>query len=194
MAEKTNKRKLATSAIALTTAAALLLGGTLAWQSISQEATNIVSAAVNPGGRLHDDFDGSNDKNVYVENFGTQNIYARIKLSEYLEIGQNAGNFAEGTDKSDVQQLLGTDVDDKTTYDTYYFGEDNLSDSYWTKKWAGGTKYIPTFNKDQDSLEAELNGTYENTNDVDGDGTAEPYEDFVDWNTAATDYSETDIE
>jgi len=38
---------------------------------------------VNPGGRLHDDFNGTDDKNIYVENFGTQPIFARIMLKEY---------------------------------------------------------------------------------------------------------------
>lgn len=35
-----NSKKKLTSAVAVVTAAALLLGGTFAWQSISQEALN----------------------------------------------------------------------------------------------------------------------------------------------------------
>ncbi|MBE5762327.1 MAG: hypothetical protein E7334_10095 [Clostridiales bacterium] len=76
-------RKIAATASALVLSASLLLGGTLAWQSISQEATNIIMDEVNPGGRLHDDFNGTDDKNIYVENFGTQPIFARIMLKEY---------------------------------------------------------------------------------------------------------------
>ena len=42
----------------------------------------------NPGGRLHDDFSGpGGTKDIYVENFGSQPIYARVRLDEYMEIG-----------------------------------------------------------------------------------------------------------
>ena len=65
----TDKRKKAMTAVgAVAMAAVIALGGTFAWQSISQQALNEAAAVVNPGGRLHDDFDGSN-KDVYVENF-----------------------------------------------------------------------------------------------------------------------------
>lgn len=183
-------RKKTTATIAMVTAATLLLSGTFAWQSISQEATNIITSEVNPGGRLHDDFDGSNDKNIYVENFGTQNIYARVKLSEYLEIGQNAGDTEFESrqsylDDGAINVLAGTSINDKSTYATYYYDENdisdetNASDKYWTKEWGGKTKYIPTFNKDQDSLDPDLNGTFEY---VDSEGNADPYGDFVDYN------------
>ena len=71
---------------AVAVSAAILLGGTYAWQSISQTALNEKIVEVNPGGRLHDDFDGTN-KDVYVENFGDTPIFARVRLDEYMEIG-----------------------------------------------------------------------------------------------------------
>lgn len=190
MAKANNHKKFVASAIALITAATLLVGGTFAWQSISQYGVNIVTTAVNPGGRLHDDFDGSSDKNIYVENYGTQNIYARLKLSEYLEIGQNAGDTSfEGRSTylqdGTIEILAGEDINDTDTYTTYYYDEDNLSDKtnasdeYWTKEWAGGTLYIPTFNMNQDSLAPDLNGTYEY---IDENGEADPYGDYVDIN------------
>ena len=74
-----NKKKIATSVAAVAMAATMLLGGTFAWQSISQTALNEASDIVNPGGRLHDDFDGTN-KDVYVENFADDPIYARVRL------------------------------------------------------------------------------------------------------------------
>ena len=63
----TSKKKIAASAVEVGTAAVLALGGTFAWQSISQEALNEAMDTINPGGRLHDDFNGQN-KDVYVEN------------------------------------------------------------------------------------------------------------------------------
>ncbi|MBC8545221.1 hypothetical protein, partial [Bianquea renquensis] len=94
---KSKNRKAASAVIAVVAAAVILLTGTFAWQSISQTALNEVAETyVNPGGRLHDDFNGVN-KDVYVENFmsadeaGGVPIYARVRLDEYLETGRGAG-------------------------------------------------------------------------------------------------------
>ena len=94
---KQKNRKVASATMAIATAAAIVLTGTFAWQSISQQALNEVAEEyVNPGGRLHDDFNGVN-KDVYVENFmsadeaGGVPIFARIRLDEYLETGMGAG-------------------------------------------------------------------------------------------------------
>ena len=94
---KQKNRKVASATMAIATAAASVLTGTFAWQSISQQALNEVAEEyVNPGGRLHDDFNGVN-KDVYVENFmsadeaGGVPIFARIRLDEYLETGMGAG-------------------------------------------------------------------------------------------------------
>ena len=67
MAATTQKRKVISAVTAVVVSAAILLTGTFAWQSISQVALNERTGEVNPGGRLHDDFDGTN-KDVYVEN------------------------------------------------------------------------------------------------------------------------------
>ena len=64
-------KKVGATVATLGVAATVLLTGTYAWQSLNQEALNEASAVVNPGGRLHDDFDYNNDiKRIYVENFG----------------------------------------------------------------------------------------------------------------------------
>lgn len=103
-----SKKKLLTAAAALTTAAALTLGGTFAWQSISQSALNESTDTINPGGRLHNDIAAvENDPNatynfIYVENFsgdededgtvtGGEDIFARIRLEEYMELVMNYG-------------------------------------------------------------------------------------------------------
>ena len=60
-AGKAKQRKAASAVTAVAAAAAILLTGTFAWQSISQTALNETTGKiVNPGGRLHDDFNGSN--------------------------------------------------------------------------------------------------------------------------------------
>ncbi len=191
-----NKRKTTTAIVAGVTALALMLGGTFAWTSIQQEARNEAIVDINPGGRLHDDFDGRNlatagvlaNKDVYVENFGDDStgvpIFARIRLDQYMEIGQEAGvKGAEG--KRAAPLMEGTDIDTLDGWTTYIPGSDAVIDEsnpffeYWG--WTlgndstDGRYYMPTFNKNKDSLKADINGTYEGT--VDGDIVH--YDDYV---------------
>ena len=191
-----DKKKITTAVVAGATALALVLGGTFAWTSISQQARNEAVVDINPGGRLHDDFDGRNlatagvlaNKDVYVENFGDETtgvpIYARIRLDQYMEIGQEAGTKG-ATDKKADPLVDGTDIDDLTGWTTYIPGEDAVIDEndpffeYWS--WTLGNSedhkpvYMPTFNKNKDSLKADINGTYEGT--VAGDIVH--YDDYV---------------
>lgn len=152
-----NKKKLAASVAAVVLAAAILLGGTFAWQSISQTALNETSDIINPGGRLHDDFDGEN-KDIYVENFADEPIFVRIRLSEYLALTVNKG--VENAERLNV--ILGGE--DETTgerlYDIRYFHEPDSAEEYWTWFTGGQTVYMPTFNMNKDSLVADVNGSY----------------------------------
>lgn len=168
------KHRAVAAVIAVTAAATILLTGTFAWQSISQQAKNEVMSAVNPGGRLHDDFDGRN-KDVYVENFtdpddGGVPLYARVRLDEYMEIGAGAGQ-ASGTEGKQAQSLVdGSVFDDVTTWKTHIPGDTieggatgDPFHTYWRWKTGGSTVFMPTFNKNKDSLKADINGTYEGT-------------------------------
>ena len=108
------KKKIVSTVAAVATAAALLLGGTLAWQSANQVALNEASDVINPGGRLHDDFDGTN-KDVYVENFTDpatgDDIFARIRLEEYFEIITNYGKKGAEKVHTIVGSVTATDTD-----------------------------------------------------------------------------------
>lgn len=167
---KTNKKVLAA-----TLAAAVLVTGTFAWQSFSQEATNeIIESVAAAGGRLHDYFDGST-KEVFVENYsgaddeGTD-VYARIRLSEYFEYGKNAGT-TDATDvtivRGDLQESTPTFGDD-TTWDIYKFGSEAVEGeesirTYRDLAFSGDTTYLPTYNLDNEGADkdlAEVNGTY----------------------------------
>ena len=172
------KKKIFTAIVAGVLAVVIMLGGTFAWQSINQEALNEVSAVRNPGGRLHDDFNDitvetnaktmTYDKNVYVENFTTLaengvQIFARVRLDEYMEFGKDAGVEGNTTAKSLV---YGAELDNKTTWTTHIPG--NTEDpfhTYWnwdtTGDNDGKVTYMPTFNKNRDSLEADINGTFD---------------------------------
>lgn len=169
-------KKLVSAVIAIALAASILLGGTFAWQSINQQALNEVYGFVNPGGRLHDDFivmdeltdEGTKqyDKNVYVENFTTLaedgvQVFARVRLYEYMEFGTGAGN--PGSTATSL--IPGAVLDDKSTWEPYKLGEDSAFRQYWTMTMADEEDdsiwYMPTFNKDKDSLQADINGTFD---------------------------------
>lgn len=175
MSTKTNKAAYAAAATVLSSL--LLLGGTLAWQSINQQAKNEVSGEVNPGGRLHDDFNGVN-KDIYVENFASENIYARIRLLEYLEIGDGAGlgmelSAGERYDENGNVYIPGEEAEpltaavvtagaqaaDKESWLVHRFDGANSTDGLCMWTMGGSTVYMPTFNTNKDSLEADINGT-----------------------------------
>lgn len=163
-------------------AVAMLVTGTLAWQSFNQTATNKVSGpglVEEPGGRLHDDFDGKN-KDVYVENYADEedgvNVFARIRLDEYFEYGDyvdtdpvNSSNVT--IIRGDKQNLSTPDRNDVTSWDTYLYqstangfeansGNENIR-TYRDLAFGGSTAYLPTFNKNVWNKDADINGTYE---------------------------------
>ena len=87
---QSKRKKQLSAAVAAVLLAAVVLTGTYAWQSVSQMAKNEITGESNPGGRLHDDFNGSS-KAVYVENFTDPDdegvaIYARVRLDEYMAV------------------------------------------------------------------------------------------------------------
>lgn len=186
MSNKT--RKTVAAIIAATLAAIVILSGTFAWQSINQEAKNETAAATkNMGGRLHDDFDGNN-KDVYVENFTspTENgvpIFARIRLDEYMELGADAGTNKDAAHRNATSLVAGAKINDVSTWTTHIpkatgqegtcdNGNPNTFHDYWTWKMGGETVFMPTFNKNKDSLKADINGTYAGLN-------GNPYDDYV---------------
>lgn len=222
-AAKGKRNKTAVAVIAVVLALGVIFGGTFAWQSISQEALNEVTGTVNPGGRLHDDFtliyeaDGETpkltdegtlqyDKNVYVENFtslasnGVQ-IFARVRLDEYMEIGKNAGTLnadetAPAENNEAVSLVPGAVLEDKSTWTPHVWGQDDDFHTYWTWDQEGGSAiYMPTFNKNKDSLEADINGTFdaqfEDHNEY-AEGDTRDANAIYDADTAPNDEKETD--
>lgn len=201
------KTKKAASAVAATVLSSLLLlGGTLAWQSISQQAFNEASSEVNPGGRLHDDFDGVN-KDIYVENFADEPIYARIRLLEYLEIGDAAGKNLSDPERYDdtgnitiptqdelplTARLItpGAMANDTSTWRVHRYEDTiiNLTDPYFEWETGGSTVYLPTFNMNKDSVQADINGTLQGENGLypweEDETTADPaYSDHISYST-----------
>ena len=86
-----------------------LIGGTFAFTVFNQQAINDREneVQVNVGGRVHDYYDvETENKDVFVENYGERPIMARIRLSEYLETQQTGASEAtplvEGTERDQL--------------------------------------------------------------------------------------------
>jgi len=104
------KRK-ATAAIATFSLVALIVSGTFAWTNLNSQRVNewrgAGSPGTGPGGTLHDDHnndvDNDQNKQVYIENWGNEPLYVRVKLGEYMEVGTGSGLKSLGYDPSTGQ-------------------------------------------------------------------------------------------
>lgn len=79
------RKKSVQMVMALVLVAAIILAGTFAWFSFTQNAINVFDGFTNPDVNLHDDFWEPN-KDVYVENSGQQPLYVRVRLDEWMSI------------------------------------------------------------------------------------------------------------
>ena len=167
------KRKRAAAVISIALVLAIIMSGTYAWVSISQIAYNEVYGTPNPGGRIHDDYDEAN-KDVYAENFGTIPLFVRIKLNEYMESGTGAGlksldgGATPNPGNEAVPFLTGTDIDDKSGWPAHIpdtgltvcdIGDNDLIHRYITWVLGGSKIFMPTFNKNLESLSTEASGS-----------------------------------
>lgn len=146
-----NKRKRSLLAIAFLTVL-LFISGTFAWTSFSQRALNENDGeGGNPGGgRIHDDYNKlSGNKDIYGENYGDQELFVRIKLSEYFEM--NGKPLVSGTTK-----------DQRNSWTPYVLPETTApTNDYRTYvNWTlGGDKvYLPTFNTNSADLSTDAAG------------------------------------
>lgn len=104
-------KKSLVAVIALTMIIASLIGGVFAWTDFTQARTNKFHGNYDADVTLHDEFDGEN-KDVFVENSGTNTIYVRVRLDEFMMVG-------------DTVFATGANVRDKTTWTPHtYDGAD----------------------------------------------------------------------
>ena len=175
-------KKQVSAVVAAVLVVAIALTGTFAWQSISQTALNEVEIGSNPGGRLHDDFNGKN-KDVYVENFSDSDfIFARIQLREYMETGKDAGTNRDSLDREASPVVAETDINDTSTWTVHTSGgaHSSFHNEYWKWTMGGETVFMPTFDKNKDSLAADINGTFAGP-DGDPDTDNDRYDDYVEY-------------
>ncbi|MDR1641295.1 MAG: hypothetical protein LBT59_16510, partial [Clostridiales bacterium] len=128
-----------------------VITGTFAWISMGNTTTTgIIGTDDAPGGTVHDDFDGVSNKDIYVENWGTVPIFVRVRLSEYMEVGNLAGTTSP--DKEAKSIVAGATLEDKDSWSTLYFpyGIDPFRE-YWGLTFGGQKYYKPVEPKDQKS-------------------------------------------
>lgn len=141
-----------------------LIGGTFAFTAFNQQAINDreVENRADVGGRVHDYFDGDENKDVFVENFGQKPILVRLQLSEFMDIQERGSNVWNSVTPGEREDL--------STWTTYIPEVDNVSqrrdlgDNYsaafndysnLTFGYEHGNVsppwYLPTFNTQYDS-------------------------------------------
>lgn len=144
----------------------LLVGGTFAFTAFNQQVINERLLDNNVGGRVHDYYDvETENKDVFVENYGEGPIMVRVRLSEFMTIqerGQDSWTpVVSGTERDDVETWsiyrpsptnintrLGTGGVDFNRFSNLTFGR--VSD---TTPW-----YLPTFNLDNTDLRTAAAG------------------------------------
>ena len=157
--EKKKQRRLRN--LALLSLLLLAVGGTFAFQAFNQRAINdrLNDVQVNVGGRVHDYYNrDTENKDVFVENYGERPIMARIRLSEFLETRQ--------TGETDFTPLVsGSQRDQLDSWTTWIPSSDNInvranvgnSDAFnrysrltfgWSREGEFAPWYMPTFNHD----------------------------------------------
>lgn len=148
----TNKKR--TAVIAVASAAALVLSGTVAWNMATDQTILNELPKDDPGNyevKLNEDFDKANpwdNKDVWATNEGDNTVIVRMRLEEFYDISyriNNTYNNKEGyTTNSttgnaifnvpDGSELTGTDADSSTQLDksiTLHFGPNVMTMDAW---------------------------------------------------------------
>ncbi|MFK4966407.1 hypothetical protein [Lactococcus garvieae] len=147
-----------------------LIGGTMAFQAFNQQVLNDRenTVQVNVGGRVHDYYNrDTENKDVFVENYGERPIMARIRLSEFLEYQRGEEDF--------TPLVAGSERDNLATWTTWIPSENNINQRAdtgnssafnryaqltfgWSREGETAPWYMPTFNHDNLDLRTAAAG------------------------------------
>ncbi|WP_394304500.1 DUF6273 domain-containing protein [Lactococcus muris] len=157
--EKKKQRRLRN--LALLSLLLLAVGGTFAFQAFNQRAINdrLNEVDINVGGRVHDYYNrDTENKDVFVENYGERPIMARIRLSEFLETRQRDETdftpLVAGTSRDDVENWTTWIPSANDITDRENTNASNAFDQYanlifgWERSGQDAPWYMPTFNHD----------------------------------------------
>uniref|UniRef100_UPI00373FDD12 hypothetical protein n=1 Tax=Lactococcus muris TaxID=2941330 RepID=UPI00373FDD12 len=132
-----------------------------AFQAFNQRAINDRIRENIPGGRVHDYYNrDTENKDVFVENYGNVPLMARIRLSEFME-KRSVGDtdftpIVNNTIRDQVdtwtvmrpsETNLNTRVGDSAAFNTY----SNLTFG-WSRSGQDAPWFMPTFNRDNQDL------------------------------------------
>ncbi|WP_271328270.1 hypothetical protein [Lactococcus muris] len=152
----------------------VLIGGTFAYTDIAQRALNMLEGepSLEYGGRVHDYFDDvSGNKDVFVENFGSEALLARVKFTELFT--QNGVSLVqEGSiDINDPMtwptwipgpeasaspggtEALGTRIGSNAPINAYFHLQLGQATHGTNRPW-----FMPTFNLDSNSIRTATAG------------------------------------
>ena len=111
------QKKFIATAVAIVLCLALLMGGAFAWTDFSQYFINRFRGGANNDALLHDDFDPEQGKkDIYVENTGDTQIVVRVRLDEFLQIGNNV-----------IVPATGGKVNDRVSYVPHLWHSDDIN-------------------------------------------------------------------
>ncbi|WP_285016742.1 DUF6273 domain-containing protein [Lactococcus garvieae] len=147
-----------------------LIGGTMAFQAFNQQAINDRenTVQVNVGGRVHDYYNrDTENKDVFVENYGERPIMARIRLSEFLEYQRGDEDF--------TPLVPGSERDNLASWITWIPSANNINQRAdtvnssafnryaqltfgWSREGETAPWYMPTFNHDNLDLRTAASG------------------------------------
>ena len=194
------RRKAMISLVAISLVA-IFVTGTFAWTNFGSQMINVFRGAGNPtmddglgdndgpgenntadrpGGTLHNNFvPDESYKTVFVENWGNENIFVRIRLDEYMEIGPGAGLMSDTTDAATGQAVPNpenhatplvseADINDAHTWTTHIpassvYECDTGFHDYW--EWGMGGSEIYYFPAPVDQRETDSFIASESTNE-----------------------------
>ncbi|WP_251712747.1 hypothetical protein [Lactococcus ileimucosae] len=156
-----NKKKLGIALVLFTLL--LLIAGTFAFTAFNQRAINdrLRDNLGEVGGRVHDYYNrDTENKDVFVENYGEESIMARIRLSEFMEIRRRGETsftpVVPNTERDAIEtwttyipegNTLTTRVGDSAVFNQY----SNLTFG-WTRQGEHAPWYLPTFNHVENDL------------------------------------------
>ncbi|MGI1836397.1 hypothetical protein ACRPK2_03490 [Lactococcus garvieae] len=153
-----------------------LIGGTMAFQAFNQQAINDRenTIQVNVGGRVHDYYNrDTENKDVFVENYGERPIMARIRLSEFLEYQRGDEDFTPlvaGSERGNLATWITWIPSANNINQRADTGNSSAFNRYaqltfgWTRPAPEGEEapyapwYMPTFNHDNLDLRTAAAG------------------------------------
>ncbi|MDR2649348.1 MAG: hypothetical protein LBB94_06475, partial [Clostridiales bacterium] len=119
------------------------------------------------GATLHNDYIENDEVNdIYIENWGERLVYARIRLREYMEIGEGAGK--NGSENKSTPLIGGAQRNNPETWSIHIPCIDSAPDicdlsddkalnfhTYWAWKMGGQKYYYPAGDEDRSKTDSD---------------------------------------